>query len=161
MPRRGSWLKLDVRSDHHGVGRPVVNSRALEMDMGNKPPSRRLLVLLAHGSKDPRWRLPFNELTVALETCLGADSVRVAYMEFGPPTLADVAQEATRNDRLDVLILPFFLAAGGHLSQDIPAQVAAAKMRFPQLRIELAAPIGEHPRVKALFQELACEYARA
>ncbi|MGB8475728.1 MAG: CbiX/SirB N-terminal domain-containing protein [Candidatus Acidiferrum sp.] len=121
----------------------------------------RRFVLLAHGSKDTRWQLPFKELTTALKERLGADTVRLAYMEFTPPALSDVAEEAIKDGKRELLVLPLFLAAGAHLAEDIPAQVADARTRFPQLQIELLPPIGEHPRVKALFQEIVCEYARA
>ena len=119
------------------------------------------LVVFAHGSRDIRWQLPFDELTSAIKNRLGDDTVRLAYMEFISPTLSDVAEEAVRDAKSELMVLPFFLAAGAHLAEDIPVQVADALMRFPQLQIKLLPPIGEHPRVKELFQEIACEYARA
>jgi len=121
----------------------------------------RRIVLFAHGSRDARWQMPFNELTNELKGRLGPDAVRLAYMEFIPPTLSDVAQEAAKDDKLELLVLPVFLAAGGHLAEDIPAQIEDVRRRFPQLKIELLPPIGEHPRVKRVFQEIVCEYAGA
>lgn len=118
------------------------------------------LVIFAHGSADGRWRLPFEELTVSLAERHGADKVRLAYMEFAYPSLADIAREAARDGKSRLRVLPLFLAAGGHMSEDIPLQVAAVQMSFPQVRIELLQPIGEHPRVKELFREIACNYAR-
>jgi sirohydrochlorin ferrochelatase len=49
---------------------------------------------------------------------------------------------------------------GGHVAEDIPRQVAAVQMSFPQVKIELLQPIGEHHRVKKLFWEIACNYVR-
>ena len=128
--------------------------------MEKKLPNTRLVVF-AHGSRDIRWQLPFDELTIGLKDSLGADAVRLAYMEFISPTLSDVAEEAVNDGKSELQVLPFFLAAGAHLAEDIPVQVADVQMRFPQLQIKLLPPIGEHPRVKELFQEIACEYARA
>jgi len=45
------------------------------------------------------------------------------------------------------------------VAEDIPRQVAAVQMSFPQVKIELLQPIGEHPRVKEIFWEIACNYA--
>jgi len=118
------------------------------------------LVIFAHGSPDIRWRLPFEELTASLTERHGADKVGLAYMEFAHPSLAEVAREAARDGKSRLRVLPLFLAAGGHMSEDIPLQVAAVQMSFPQVRIELLQPIGEHPRVKELFREIACNYAR-
>ena len=118
------------------------------------------LVIFAHGSPDIRWRLPFEELTASLTERHGADKVRLAYMEFVRPSLADVVREAARNGKLHLRLLPFFLAAGAHVAEDIPKQMADAQRSFPQVKIELLQPIGEHPRVKELFREIACDYTR-
>ena len=119
------------------------------------------IVLFAHGSRDARWQMPFNELTNELKGRLGPDAVRLAYVEFIPPTLRDVAGEAVGDGKRKLSVLPLFLAAGGHLAEDIPTQVAESRRLFPQLHIELLPPIGEHPRVKKVFQEIVCEYAGA
>jgi sirohydrochlorin cobaltochelatase len=118
------------------------------------------LVIFAHGSVDSRWRLPFEELTASLTERHGADKVRLAYMEFVRPSLADVVREAARDGKLDLRVLPLFLAAGAHVAEDIPQQIADAQRSFPRVKIELLRPIGEHPRVKELFREIACDYMR-
>lgn len=69
-------------------------------------------------------------------------------------------REAARDGKLHLRVLPLFLAAGAHVAEDIPQQIADAQMSFPQVKIELLQPIGEHPRVKELFREIACDYAR-
>lgn len=118
------------------------------------------LVIFAHGSADSRWRLPFEELTASLTGRHGADKVRLAYMEFVRPSLADVVREAALDGKSHLRVLPLFLSTGGHMAEDIPLQVAAVQLCVPQVRIELLQPIGEHPRVKALFREIALDYAR-
>jgi len=116
------------------------------------------LVIFAHGSQDSRWKLPFEELTASLIEHHGADKVRLAYMEFAHPSLAEVVREAARDGKLHLHLLPLFLAAGAHVAEDIPRQIADAQGDFPQVKIELLKPIGEHPRVKELFREIACDY---
>ena len=118
------------------------------------------LVLLAHGSADSRWRRPFEELRASLAALFGPDKVQLAYMEFAHPSLATVAREATQDGKHCLRVLPLFLAAGGHMAEDIPRQIAAVEMTLPQVKIELLQPIGEHPRVLELFREIASEYAR-
>ena len=122
------------------------------------PDSR--LVIFAHGSQDSRWRLPFEELTASLTKRHGADKVRLAYMDFIHPSLADIVREAARDGKLRLRVLPLFLAAGAHVAEDIPRQIAEAQAAFPQVKIELLQPIGEHPRVKELFCDIACDYVR-
>jgi sirohydrochlorin cobaltochelatase len=118
------------------------------------------LVIFAHGSQDSRWRLPFEELAANLTERHGTDKVRLAYMEFVHPTLLDIVREAAQDGKLHLRVLPLFLAAGAHVAEDIPQQIADAQGAFPQVKIELLKPIGEHPRVKELFRDIACDYVR-
>lgn len=105
------------------------------------------IVLMAHGSRDPRWREPFQRLAARMGEALGAERVRLAYMEFASPTLDDVADEAVADGRRQLAILPLFMAGGGHVAHDIPAQARAASARHPGLAIEILDPVGEDERV--------------
>jgi sirohydrochlorin cobaltochelatase len=117
------------------------------------------LILLAHGSHDPRWRAPFERLEADLKGAVGATRVRLAYLEFVGPTLLDVAAEAARDGMTGLRVLPLFLSAGAHVAQDIPVQVAQVRARNPRLEVEVLPPIGEHPRFTALLREVAREAA--
>ncbi len=119
------------------------------------------LVLLAHGSKDPRWRAPFERLSGELQAGLGQGKVRLAYMEFTGPTLMDVACECVGQMTLQLRILPLFMAVGAHLATDIPEQVAAVRGQFPQITVKVLPPVGEDPRLLALVEQIAFEAARA
>lgn len=119
------------------------------------------LVLLAHGSKDPRWRAPFERIVGELEQQLGKGKVRLAYMEFTGPTLMDVACECVGQSLLNLRVLPLFMAVGAHLIHDIPEQVEAVRSRFPQASVKVFAPIGEDGRLVRLIEEIAVETAQA
>jgi sirohydrochlorin cobaltochelatase len=113
------------------------------------------LILFAHGSKDPVWLETFNKLARDLGAQLGKDRIDLAFMEFAEPTLFDVLGDATADGAHDIKILPLFLSAGGHVSRDIPRLVDSAKVRFPELDIELLPPIGEYRSFAALVHWIA------
>jgi len=115
------------------------------------------LVLLAHGSKDPRWRVPFERIVDAVQGQSGKTKVRLAYMEFIQPTLMDVARECVEQQILRLKILPLFLSIGTHLATDIPEQVNEVRAPFPQLEVEVLAPVGEDPRLAGLIQQMVIE----
>ena len=115
------------------------------------------LVLLAHGSRDPRWRAPFERIVDAVQGQSGETDVRLAYMEFVGPTLMDVARECVGKQILHLRVLPLFLSMGTHLVTDVPEQVREAKEQFPQLEVEVLATIGEDPRVTRLIQQIVIE----
>ncbi len=110
------------------------------------------LVLLAHGSKDPRWREPFERLY--LHTRKDHASVKLAYMEFISPTLMEIASECVREGRKRLRVLPLFMASGAHLATDVPSLLQQVRERYPELEAELLPPIGEDPRMMSLMSHI-------
>jgi sirohydrochlorin cobaltochelatase len=117
------------------------------------------LILLAHGSPDPRWRAPFEKLAATLKAELGAGRVKLAYLEYVAPSLEEVAGELAREGegQCRLRILPLFMSGGGHVTRDIPDLVAALGWKYPEIVAEILPPVGEHPRVVAAIGEVAAE----
>ncbi len=124
------------------------------------PAGATRLILVVHGSRDPRWREPFDRLTAALIGELGAGAVRLACLELIPPTLMEAAGEAARDGVRRLRLLPLFMAGGAHVDRDIPAQAAAVRARFPELVVEVLPTIGDDPRFALLLRDLATEAVR-
>jgi sirohydrochlorin cobaltochelatase len=115
------------------------------------------LVLLAHGSKDPRWCVPFERIVAAVRGQSEETELRLAYMEFVEPTLMDVARECVGRQILHMRILPLFLSIGAHLATDVPEQVKRVTDQFPQLEVEVLPPVGQDPRLGRLIQQIVIE----
>ena len=117
------------------------------------------LVLLAHGSKDPRWCAPFEKLKHELVDDLGPDRIRLAYLEFVGPTLLEVAGRCVDRKILKVRLLPLFMAAGAHLKTDVPERVDEVRAHYPDLEIQVLPPVGEDPRMARLLKQIVRETA--
>ncbi len=115
-----------------------------------------MLILIAHGSRDPRWRESVEKLTESLQADLGPDGVRLAYMQFATPTLMDVASEAIQSGATKIRVLPLFLTGDGHLVRDIQPLVDQLRKAHPSVEVTLLPSVGRHP----LFQELLRKIAR-
>jgi sirohydrochlorin cobaltochelatase len=113
------------------------------------------LLLFAHGSRDPVWLETFHNLARKLGSELGHDRIAIAFMEFAEPTLLDALAEASEEGVSTIKLLPLFLSAGGHVSRDIPSMVDSARIRFPDLEIELLPPIGEYRSFGSLVSWIA------
>jgi sirohydrochlorin cobaltochelatase len=118
------------------------------------------LVLFAHGSRDPRWRAPFLKLLEHLRSQEGEEAVSLAFMEFAPPTLVDVAKEAAQRGVQRIRLLPLFLAGGAHVARDIPEQVGRVMEALPHMQVDVLPPVGEDPRFESLLREITREHAR-
>ncbi|WP_373531146.1 sirohydrochlorin chelatase [Vampirovibrio sp.] len=109
------------------------------------------LVLLAHGSRDPRWQDTFLRLLSLARQQFGDASLDLAYMEMCSPSLLDVSEQAYNEGIRKLTVLPLFMSAGGHVSQDIPRLADQAMTAFEGLEVQVLPPAGEHPVVMDAF----------
>lgn len=105
------------------------------------------IILFAHGARDPEWAAPFGMIQRQLQAALPSAQVELAFQDFMTPTLeAAVAQAVARGARRVVLV-PLFMAQGGHLKQDLPLLVGKIRERYPQLELQLLPAIGDAPEI--------------
>lgn len=114
-----------------------------------------MLILVAHGSRDARWRNAVERVIDSLARELGPGRVRLAYMDCTPPTLMDVAAEAARAGARSVRVLPLFLATEGHVERDVEPLVEEASKALHPVAFELLPPLGQHPEFRAAIAAIA------
>lgn len=101
-----------------------------------------LVVLLAHGSPDPRSSAAVEDLAERFETFLDGPTVRVAYLNHNWPTLtAAVGRERDAGSLQDVVVLPLLLSNASHALRDVPAAVTDAE-RDSRISITVGETIG-------------------
>ena len=101
------------------------------------------LVLFAHGARDPEWAAPFRAIATRVAASRKDLSVKLAFLEFQTPALADAIGELVAEGYPAIHIAPLFMAQGGHLKHDVPKLLAAIRAQHPVLQIELLPAIGD------------------
>ena len=101
------------------------------------------VVLFVHGSRNPEWAIPFEELRERTAKQLGSKQVRLAYLEFNTPTLLDIAREASSDGIQTLLVVPLFFGGGQHMRVDVPDLVAEASRENQNLDIRTSGPLSE------------------
>lgn len=112
-----------------------------------RSPARRALVLFAHGARDPEWANPLRRVSAAVRAAAPDLRVELAFLEFMQPDLQTCADLLLADAYEHIVVLPMFLAQGGHLKRDVPRLVDELQRRNPATRFELAEAIGEAPGV--------------
>jgi sirohydrochlorin cobaltochelatase len=118
------------------------------------------VVLIAHGARDARWTEPFVAMRSLLAERLAPKQVRLAFMEFTPPTLDDVVAEVHRGGARRILVVPIFLSGGGHVGNDIPKLVDSVRERHREATFVMSGAVGEEPEVAAGMLDAVLRLAR-
>ena len=112
---------------------------------------KKTLILFAHGARDPQWARPVQAVAQRLTTENPDLPVVIAFLEFMTPSLPEAIDAIVRQSggvSQQVDILPFFIAQGGHLREEVPAMLAEIRGQHPQLELRLLPPLGELPSVQ-------------
>jgi sirohydrochlorin cobaltochelatase len=120
-----------------------------------------MLILVAHGSRDSKWRASVERLTESLQADVGPDRVRLAYMDRTPPTLDDVVSEAVLRGVARVRVLPLFIANEGHVDRDIRPVVDRLAKTHQTVEVELLPALGEHGAFREFLVKVALEEPRS
>ncbi|MFJ2210983.1 sirohydrochlorin chelatase [Streptomyces sp. NPDC101062] len=125
-----------------GPGRALLTYRA----------ARPVLLVVAHGSRDPRHAATVRALTRRLRALRPGLRVEAGFLDFNTPSVESVLDRLAREDVRDVVAQPLLLTRAFHAKSDIPAVLRAAAERGPRLRIRQAAVLGPSPLLGAALE---------
>ena len=113
------------------------------------------IVLLAHGSRDERWRQPIEAVAERVRAEDPDARVACAYMELATPDLPTATEALIAGGATAIRVVPLFLGMGKHAREDLPLQVEALRQRWPAIDISLARIVGEEPELVDLLAKIA------
>lgn len=113
------------------------------------------ILLMGHGSRVAEANDALHAIADMVRR-QGYEIVEVAFREQHAPNIqagidACVAKGAER-----VLLYPYFLFAGAHVLEDLPAEMEEARQRHPGVEMLMGEPLGTHPKLG----EIVCERIR-
>ncbi|MGW1000719.1 sirohydrochlorin chelatase [Streptomyces sp. NPDC002520] len=124
----------------NSIGSRLAGQLRLVPPPGRRRPAPPALVLVAHGSRDPRALTTVRALMDRVRQLRPALPLHLGHIELNEPLLPDtLAALASRGDTPAVLV-PLLLGRGHHVKHDIPEMAAASPVRA-----RVAAPLGPHP----------------
>ncbi|MDQ1038798.1 sirohydrochlorin ferrochelatase [Streptomyces sp. V3I8] len=105
--------------------------------ISNRLPAPPALVLVGHGSRDPRALSTIRTLMERIRELRPGLPVHLGHIELNAPLLPDTLAALGTGD---AVLVPLLLSRGHHVKQDIPEAAAASPART-----RIAAPLGPHP----------------
>jgi len=121
----------------------------------------RTLLLVAHGSRREASNDEVRQLTDQLQSYINADEpplfdkVSCAFLELAPPSIPDGLEYFISAGTKEIIVLPYFLSAGRHVSEDIPAEVDKVRDKYPNVKIKIADYLGSSSGICHLLLSLA------
>lgn len=136
---------------------------------GGAPRGPTGVVLFGHGSRRASANDHLRTLAARLKESGGFPICEAAFLELATPTMPEAVKACVAQGAGRVVIVPYFLAIGNHVAEDIPMLIQESRRAlgpagetFP---IDLTDILGNHPAILDLIRMLVeegprCEAAR-
>ncbi|MEU3754560.1 sirohydrochlorin chelatase [Streptomyces olivoreticuli] len=111
-----------------------------------------VLLLVAHGSRDPRHAATVSALRDRLAAARPELRVEVGYLDFCVPSVPRVLERLAAEGVREVVALPLLLTRAFHARTDIPGVLREATAALPGLRVRLAGVLGPSPLLTATLE---------
>lgn len=83
----------------------------------------------------------------------GNNCVRAAYLQFAEPDIMGAIKDCVKSGDERIIIHPYFLYSGMHVTKDIPAAIKEAKELYPEVEFIYTEPLGVHEKLLQVVME--------
>ncbi len=117
----------------------------------------RALIIVAHGSRKDSSNEEVKALGEKVKSLQNKHYafVMTAFLEFAAPSLEESMLSCVEKGVSEIVILPYFLASGNHVTRDIPEVVEKIQTAHPQIKITLKEHLGSSPGMVNLLRDMA------
>ncbi|MBI4844844.1 MAG: hypothetical protein HY809_11125 [Nitrospirae bacterium] len=115
-----------------------------------------IILLIGHGSPlitSSGIEHIASALHAMIHTKCDKDCVRTAYIQFNKPTIADAIKNAVMDGAKKIIVHPFFLSSGIHVTESIPKIIREAEDIYPYVKFIYTEPLGPHAKLIEIISE--------
>ena len=115
------------------------------------------LVLIAHGSRRQASNQEVKHLASRLRQPAGGryQLIEAGFLEIAEPSIPEAIETCIQSGATSIVVVPYFLAAGRHVAEDIPHIVKPVAERHPQVAIRISEHIGMSDSMTRLILDSA------
>ena len=114
------------------------------------------LLIVAHGSRKQSSNDEVRMLSQAVDVdASGYDIVECAFLELAEPSIPDGLERCIEQGAHEVVVMPYFLAAGRHVVEDIPQEVSPIAQKYQHVDIRITPHLGASKHMSSIILGLA------
>lgn len=105
------------------------------------------ILLLGHGSKAPEANETLRKVAASVKAAGNYGAVLPAFLQMAKPDFQEGVDELVSLGFNDIILMPYFLYMGLHVTQDLPEEMDKALARYPRLSLTFAKNLGYHDKL--------------
>ncbi|MGZ0172640.1 MAG: sirohydrochlorin chelatase [Planctomycetales bacterium] len=115
------------------------------------------VLLIAHGSRRAEANHDLVIVADQLREQCEYSIIVPSYLELADPSIPDGARQCVDAGADHVLMMPYFLSAGSHVTRDLERFRNEASAEFEAVEFDLCPPLGLHPLMMQIIKDRLAE----
>jgi len=117
---------------------------------------KKALLIIAHGSRKKVSNIEIHQLANNIKLKSNKfEMVQACFLEIAGPSIPQGIELCANNNIDEILIMPYFLAAGRHVIEDIPSIIENERNKYPNLLLKPLPYLGSNPVIVDILKTLA------
>jgi len=112
------------------------------------------VIILGHGSRSAGADKAIQRIVVEVKKRGGHEIVEQAFLQHTLPALMETIESCARKNAERIVIVPYFMQPGAHVTRDIPALIEQARKKHPGIEIQMTDFVGSHPLMAEIVMDL-------
>ncbi len=112
------------------------------------------VIILGHGSRSAGADKSIQRIAVEVKKRGEYEIVEQAFLQHTPPGLMETIEACARKDAGRIVIVPFFMQSGTHVTKDVPALIEQARKKHPGIEVLMTDFVGSHPLMAEIVMDL-------
>ncbi len=127
--------------------------RGPSVEANGKKNGGQALLVVGHGSRDPRGAKEFHELISLMRRNNPSLPIEGGFIELSRPPISECVERLVEDGAREISAVPLMLLAAGHTKDDIPATLVREKMSHPKITFRYGRALGIRPELLELMDE--------
>lgn len=103
------------------------------------------VVIITHGSKRTEANDEIRSIVKMIRERDPANLYQTAFLQFEQPDLGGAVEQLLPTGVQTIVVMPYFLVTGNHLSIDIMGLIKKEQEKHPEIRFLVTRHLGGHP----------------
>jgi sirohydrochlorin cobaltochelatase len=125
--------------------------RELRVTANGKKNGNPALLVVGHGSRDPRGAKEFHELISLLRRDNPSLPIEGGFIELSRPPISECVNRLVEEGAREISAVPLMLLAAGHAKDDVPATLVREKIEHPEVSFHYGRALGVRPELLELM----------
>lgn len=143
-----------IKENKYQIKKETFLSKVKRQDLKN---GKIGIIILSHGSKLKKANASLAKTVKVIKQKTGLNIIVPAYLQFYHPDLTESIKNLIMQGCQTIIIIPFFLFNGNHVTRDIPNIMEKEKAKYPKVKFVYTKSLGLDIRIADIIVDIIKE----